>query len=104
MDQKFCIIVSNPPYISQEEYDNLEPELKYEPKNALVAKDNGLFFYKKIAIDSKKYLEENGIIFLELNANKADAIKRIFSNNGYKNIEIIADYANLPRILKAKNG
>jgi release factor glutamine methyltransferase len=102
-DKKIDIIVSNPPYVSHEEYDALEPELKYEPEIALTAEDDGLFFYKKIAGKSGKYLNDNGFILIELNAYKADEIKQIFSTCGYENIEIIKDYAGLPRILKAEN-
>ncbi|MDR1401175.1 MAG: peptide chain release factor N(5)-glutamine methyltransferase [Endomicrobium sp.] len=98
----FDTIVANPPYVSCEEYGLLEPELKYEPQNALMAKDSGLFFYKKIATEVDKHLKENGVIFIELNANKAESIKLIFLSNGYKNIEIIKDYAGLPRILRAE--
>ncbi|MDR1696242.1 MAG: peptide chain release factor N(5)-glutamine methyltransferase [Endomicrobium sp.] len=101
MDMKFDIIVSNPPYVSQEEYERLEPELGFEPKIALTAPDDGLFFYKKIAKQSGDYLNEGGMIFLELNANKSGEIKKIFQDAGFKHIKIINDYAGLPRILKA---
>jgi release factor glutamine methyltransferase len=101
--KNFDIIVSNPPYVSHEEYDALEPELKYEPEIALTAEDGGLFFYKKIAGKADKYLNDNGFILTELNACKVSEIKQIFSTGGYKNIEIIKDYAGLPRILKAAN-
>ncbi|GMO65162.1 MAG: peptide chain release factor N(5)-glutamine methyltransferase [Endomicrobiia bacterium] len=97
----FDVIVANPPYVSYEEYELLEPELKYEPQNALIARDNGLFFYKKIVAEADKYLKENGVIFVELNANKAENIKLIFLSNGYKDVEIIKDYAGLSRILRA---
>ncbi|MDR0800478.1 MAG: peptide chain release factor N(5)-glutamine methyltransferase [Endomicrobium sp.] len=103
-DKNFDMIVSNPPYVSDEEYNALEPELKYEPKIALTAQDDGLFFYGEIACQAVKYLKNDGFILLELNAYKAGEIKRIFSDNGYKNIEIIKDYAGLPRILKAEKG
>ena len=101
-DKNFDMIVSNPPYISDEEYNTLEPELKYEPKIALTARDGGLFFYGEIACQAVKYLKNDGFILLELNAYKADEVGRIFSDNGYKNIEITKDYAGLPRILKAE--
>jgi release factor glutamine methyltransferase len=100
--RNFDIIVSNPPYVSHEEYDALEPELKYEPEIALVAEDSGLFFYKEIAGKAGTYLKDDGFILIELNAYKADEIKQIFSTGGYKNIEIIKDYAGLLRILKAE--
>ena len=103
-DKVFDVIVANPPYVSYEEYKLLEPELKYEPKNALVARDNGLFFYKKIVAEADKYLKEDGVVFVELNANKAESIKLIFLSNGYKDVEIIKDYAGLSRILMARKG
>ncbi|MDR1721298.1 MAG: peptide chain release factor N(5)-glutamine methyltransferase [Endomicrobium sp.] len=102
-DKNFDVIVSNPPYVSCEEYDFLEPELKYEPENALVAAEDGLFFYREIAVKAGEYLKAGGSIFVELNANKARKIKQIFLDEGYGGIEIIKDYAGLPRILKAKN-
>jgi release factor glutamine methyltransferase len=104
-NKTFDIIVANPPYVSHKEYKNLEPELKYEPKLALKAKNDGLFFYEEIASKASKYLKKkDGYIIIELNANKYNVIKQIFLKNHYKNIEIIHDYAKLPRILKAQNG
>jgi release factor glutamine methyltransferase len=99
--RSFDFIISNPPYISYEEYINLEAELKYEPKIALLAKNKGLFFYKEIAGKAKFHLNKCGFILIELNANKEYEIKRIFNDCGYNDIEIIKDYAGLPRILKA---
>jgi release factor glutamine methyltransferase len=101
-DYKFDIIVSNPPYVTQAEYTDLESDLKFEPKNALVAQDDGLFFYKEIAINAGKYLNDKGCILLELNSNKAQNIRQLFLDNKYSNIEIINDYSGLPRILKAQ--
>jgi release factor glutamine methyltransferase len=103
-NKKFDIIISNPPYVSYKEYSYLEPELKYEPKLALTAQDDGLFFYREIADEAFNYLNSGGLICLELNANKSHEIKQIFSSNNYKykNIEILNDYSGLARILKAK--
>jgi release factor glutamine methyltransferase len=101
--EKFDIIISNPPYVSEAEYSLLESELKYEPKLALTAQDDGMFFYREISSKALDYLNNGGFILLELNANKFDAIKHIFLNCGkYKDIKIINDYSRLPRILKAE--
>jgi release factor glutamine methyltransferase len=100
-DCKFDMMISNPPYVTEYEYAGLEPELKFEPKNALTAQDDGLFFYKEISANTTKYLNDNGYIILELNSNKAEDIRQIFLNNKYANIEIINDHSGLPRILKA---
>ncbi|MDR1941124.1 MAG: peptide chain release factor N(5)-glutamine methyltransferase [Endomicrobium sp.] len=101
-EKKFDIIVSNPPYVSEEEYEILEPELKFEPAEALKAPQDGLFFYKLTAQRARFHLNVPGFIFLELNANKSALIKNIFQENGFQNIEIIKDYAGLDRILKAQ--
>ncbi|MDR1087036.1 MAG: peptide chain release factor N(5)-glutamine methyltransferase [Endomicrobium sp.] len=101
-DNKFDMIVSNPPYITESEYAALDPDLKFEPKNALTAQDEGLFFYKKIASNTLKYLNDSGYILIELNSNKVRDIRQIFVDNKYVDIEIINDYSGLPRILKAQ--
>jgi release factor glutamine methyltransferase len=98
----FDVIVSNPPYISADEFKYLEPELNYEPRKALIAKENGLFFYRLIALQAKQFLNKSGAIFIELNSNLYLQIKEIFKSNGYKNIEIIKDYSNLNRVLKCQ--
>jgi release factor glutamine methyltransferase len=100
--KRFDIIVSNPPYISYDESVFVDDEIKYEPKDALIASDNGLFFYKKIINESKKYLNSGGSIFVELNSNKAYEIRKMFKDNCYLNIEIVNDYSGLPRVLKAE--
>ena len=103
-EQKFDIIISNPPYVTEEEFEKLEKELLFEPKPALIAREEGLFFYRQIAEKSKNYLHQNGLIIVELNANIADKITSIFTDNGYKKIKLIKDYAYLDRVLVLKNG
>ena len=102
--KKFDIIISNPPYIAEKEFDNLAKELSFEPRTALVADEDGLFFYRQIAQNSKKYLNKNGLIIVELNANIPELITEIFSGAGYKKIKILNDYAGLKRVLVTKNG
>jgi release factor glutamine methyltransferase len=103
-EQKFDIIISNPPYVTEEEFKKLEKELLFEPRQALVAREEGLFFYRQIAEKSKNYLNQNGLIIVELNANIADKITGIFTDNGYKKIKLIKDYSGLDRVLVLKNG
>lgn len=103
-EQKFDIIISNPPYIAEKEFQELEKELLFEPRQALVAKEEGLYFYRQIANNAKNYLNQNGLIIVELNANIADAITRVFTDSGYEKIKIIKDYSGLERVLVLKNG
>ncbi len=97
IEKKFDIILSNPPYVTEEEYKKLEKELYFEPKLALTADDNGLYFYKFIAAQAKNYLNNDGIILLELNANLSKEIESLFKDFG--KTEIIKDYSGLDRIL-----
>lgn len=102
INKKFDIIISNPPYVTEKEYKVLEKELFFEPKTALLAGEDGLFFYKIIANKVSQYLNPKGILLLELNANIALQIADLFSN--FLFVKIIKDYSNLDRILIAQNG
>lgn len=101
-DIKVDIIISNPPYISSEEYDKLEPELFFEPKTALLADGDATSFYKEIAEKSKSFLNKSGFVLLELSSTNASIIETIFKEKNYKNIEILKDYSGFKRILKAE--
>ena len=63
INEKYDLIISNPPYISKN--SNLDESLKYEPHIALYSKNDGLADLSKIIADSKKYLHENGVLMLE---------------------------------------
>ncbi|MDR0823048.1 MAG: hypothetical protein LBN20_04640, partial [Endomicrobium sp.] len=62
----------------------------------------GLFFYKQIAQEARKYINKGGYILIELNSNLSCKIKEIFEKNGFKDIEILKDYAGLERVLKCR--
>ena len=102
IDKKFDIIISNPPYVTEEEYKGLERELFFEPKNAFLAGEDGLDFYRIIAENSARYLNPKGILLLELNANISLQITDLF--NDFLFVKIIKDYSGLDRILIAQNG
>ncbi len=101
INEKFDIIASNPPYVTEEEYKKLEKELYFEPKLALTADDNGLYFYKQISENAKKYLNDDGVIFLELNADLSREIESLFKN--FASTKIIKDYSGLDRVLLIYN-
>lgn len=94
--QKYDLIVSNPPYISKEEYLKLEPELFFEPKDALTDLSDGFTFYRRYAEIFKDILNRNGAFLLELVANSSQKMKEIFSD--YK-IKFYKDFAEHERIL-----
>ena len=94
------LLLSNPPYIPESEYDSLAPELKFEPKNALVCGDGGMLLYKKIAAQAGRFLSDKATLLLELNSQLSDEISVIFKQAGYNVEEIIKDYAGRDRVLK----
>lgn len=95
---KFDIIVSNPPYVSIEQYENIQPEIKYEPKYAVTDNNDGMTFYNFIIDKSPQILNKNGRLIFEIGEGMSEKIsagmKMLF-----KNIEIINDYSNIPRIV-----
>ena len=101
---KYDLIVSNPPYISQEEYEQLPIEIKdYEPKSALQADNNGLYFYKKILQNVKEHLTESGKIYFEIGYDQAEKITEIAKKNGFSNIQVFKDLNGFDRIMRVFN-
>jgi release factor glutamine methyltransferase len=98
----FDIIVCNPPYISEDEYKSLEPELFFEPKLALIADKNGLYFYEKILKEAKGFMKDDGLLYLEIGSEQADDIVKLAIENGYTEYNIIKDLSERNRIVRIK--
>lgn len=101
IDEKFDIIVSNPPYINKEDFEKLDKKLYYEPQNALYGGEDGLYFYKKIIKNAKNFLNKNGKIYLEIGYNQKDSISNLLEEYGYKQIKSYKDFNDFDRIIKA---
>ncbi len=101
--KKYDIIVSNPPYISKEMIETLEPEVKkYEPYQALYGPNNGLYFYEKISESAVNFLNSNGKIFYEIGYDQAEAVCDILEKYKYKEITVIPDLSGKNRVVKAR--
>ncbi len=101
--EKFDIIVSNPPYIPPQEKANIQKEVLKEPDLALYTKDNkGLEFYEKITQLAPKYLNKNGYILFEIGIGQSEDVKNLLLKNGFKNIQIEKDLANIDRVVIAQ--
>ncbi len=96
---KYDFIVSNPPYISREDYINLKIEVKKEPKVALLSGKKGLAFYERIISISPKFLKNNGFLAVEVGYNQIKDIKKLFIKNKFKNIEIYKDLNGIDRVV-----
>ena len=98
--KKFDVIISNPPYIKSADILTLQKEVKdYEPRIALDGGKDGYDFYRIIANYAKDHLSNGGVLFLECGENQAETIKEMLTD--FKTIEIIKDYENIDRIIKA---
>ena len=84
IDNKFDIIVSNPPYIDRKDEVTMQDNvLKYDPHLALFAEEEGMYFYRKIIEQANDYLNENGVIFFEIGYDQKDKIIKLADMNGY---------------------
>ena len=99
----FDIIVSNPPYVSKNDFDLLEPELRlYEPRIALTDELEGTTFYKKIISKSESLLIKPGYIYFELGKDQFQKISQLLTDNKFSNIKIIKDYSGIERIISGE--
>ena len=96
----FDIIVSNPPYVSEEDYENLQPELRlYEPKISLTDNNDGLSFYKQIVSASGHLLKSGGKIYFEVGAGQFEKVMSMLRENNFSNVEYKKDYLNIERVI-----
>ncbi len=101
-EQRFDVIVSNPPYIPSGDISSLEKKVRaFEPISALDGDVDGLKFYRIIAKNLDRYLAKDGVLMLEFGINQADSIKEIFVDF---DVEIKKDMAQIERmaIIKRK--
>lgn len=96
---KLDLIVSNPPYITNAEMEELDNVVKdHEPDLALRAGDTGLDFYVPLLKLAKEHLNEGGALMVEHGCGQGDAVKAIFEQGGLKNCMTIRDYGSNPRV------
>jgi release factor-specific protein-(glutamine-N5) methyltransferase len=99
-EEKFDVIVSNPPYIKRSDLTALQKEVAdFEPTIALDGGDDGLDFYRVICKTVRNYLNNGGVLLMECGFNQAQDISAML--DGFTKVEIIKDYENIDRIVKA---
>lgn len=99
--QKFDLIISNPPYVSEKEYKGCSMEVHHEPSLALLGGEDGLDFYRRIADEISELLNPKGVILLEIGCSQGFAVGELFGRKNYQ-VEIFKDYAGHDRIVKAE--
>ena len=87
IQDKFDIIVSNPPYIAHDDKKTIkENVLNYDPHLALFAGEEGMYFYRNIIEKSRPYLNEKGIMFFEIGYDKKEKIITLGENNKFETV------------------
>ena len=100
-EEKFDLIVSNPPYIPLKDKQGLQIEVKdHEPSSALfTADEKGLEFYTKITQTAYKYMNQNASLIFEVGINQAEDVMEIMENNNYKDINCLTDVSGIKRVV-----
>jgi release factor glutamine methyltransferase len=104
INSKFDLIVSNPPYLSNKEFDDISIEIKnFEPKIALDGGKDGLNFYREFANIIPNLMNKNGHMIIEIGENQFNDCKQIFSTSGLNLIKKIQDLQKKDRIMVFSN-
>lgn len=103
-DRLFDMIISNPPYIETAVIGTLMPEVReHEPLQALDGREDGLFFYRAILRQARRYMRAGGRIFFEIGYNQGAAVRALLEEGGFADAAIVQDYAGFDRIAVARN-
>ena len=99
----YDIIVSNPPYIRSDVIPTLMEEVKgHEPMLALDGMEDGLYFYRKIVKESKKFLNGGGMLFFEIGYDQGAQVSEMMKLAGYCEVKVVKDLAGLDRVVIGK--
>jgi len=98
------MVISNPPYVSLEDFLHLPQRVKDDPFIALYGGKDGLDFYREIIREAYRFLRKEGYLLLEIGYDQSMCLKNLLRDNDvYGEIEVYKDYAGIDRIIKAKS-
>jgi release factor glutamine methyltransferase len=101
---KFDLIISNPPYIGENELEGLEPDvIDYDPIIALTPGGDGIEPYRIIAGQAQNYLNENGRVIVEIGHLQGKDVKNLFLQAGFSGVQILQDLEGKDRAIVAKH-
>lgn len=100
----FDIILSNPPYLSESEYERLPDGIRmFEPREALVAGPEGTEFHREMIRHAGRFLNDGGWLFLEIGFDQKDAVRGLILRSGeFDPVRFIRDYAGIDRVVAAR--
>lgn len=101
-DDKFDLIVSNPPYLKASEAEMLTPEVRsWEPTTALISGDDGMATTRRLIDGAPDHLDGDGWLLVEV-GTQADDVRTYFESNGWRNVTTLKDLASRDRVVAAR--
>lgn len=98
--ERFDLVLSNPPYVSAQEYATLEPNVReYEPAMALCADEDGLAILRRLCAQAGLHLEDGGAMGVEIGAAQGASVRRLMEEHQFESVRVIPDLAGHDRIL-----
>ncbi len=104
IDLPVDIIVSNPPYVRNEDMKNLPAEVKAEPAITCNGGKDGLEFIRRVVGEGKEYLSGDGMMAIEFGWDQAESVRKLMEENGYERIKITRDLGGNERVVTAYRG
>lgn len=98
----FDLIVSNPPYLTEQDMEHLQTEVQYEPATALYGDKDGLLFYRKIPELWKSFLKPDGMIAFEIGRGQQQDVALFLQQSGYGNVCTYQDLCGIIRVITAQ--
>ncbi len=101
--QRFDLIVSNPPYIALEEFEQLQPEIReFEPRSALTDEGDGLGFFRIMFAVARETITPDGHLLCEFGAGQERAVDALAASSGWAKAAVTPDLAGIPRVFHAR--
>jgi release factor glutamine methyltransferase len=102
LEGRVTVLVSNPPYLTDAEMGMLQPEVKFEPKEALAGGPDGLTMYRRLVLEAVRFLAPGGLLAMEVGAGQAPAVRRMLTSaRVYDDLCTIKDAAGIERVVTA---
>lgn len=95
----FTLIVSNPPYITDDEMEALSPEVQHEPSLALRGGPKGIDVYTKLTAQAFDRLIDGGALITEIGATQKESVEALFRAAGFDHVQTFKDYGQRPRVV-----
>src|SRR5205823_260819 len=95
------VVVSNPPYLTEEEYEALPAEVRAEPAEALLG---GVELHGRLAEEAPRWLRAGGWLVVEIGADQGAMVRRLFDDAGFEAVQVLTDLAGRDRVVRGRPG